>query len=148
MKSKFIKITLMLIIILTIFSSNKAKAIKDPLEDPDYYDPTVISPNISREEPELLEMGGKILGVVNTIGVLISVVVLMILGIKYMVGSVQEKAEFKKAMMPYLIGAILLFAATTFPNLLYKISTSAFDETTTPSGSGGGGGRGTVNAIM
>ena len=122
MKSKIIKITILLIIILTIFSSNKVKAFEDPLKNVSAYDPT----GTSVAEPELFEMAGKILGIVNTIGVVISVIVLMALGIKYMVGSVQEKAEYKKALLPYLIGAILLFAATTLPNLIYKITTTVF----------------------
>ena len=122
MKSKIIKITILLIIILTVFGSNKANAFEDPLENVNAYDPT----GAGVAEPELLAMGGKVLGVINTIGVVISVVVLMTLGIKYMLGSVQEKAEYKKALLPYLIGAILLFAATTIPNIIYKISTSVF----------------------
>ena len=31
-----------------------------------------------------------------------------------MTGSVEERAEYKKTMMPYLIGAFLLFGITTF----------------------------------
>ena len=35
----------------------------------------------------------------------------MVLGVRYMMGSAEEKAEYKKVMIPYLIGAVLLFAA-------------------------------------
>lgn len=35
----------------------------------------------------------------------------MILGIKYMMGSAEERANYKRSMIPFVIGAILLFAA-------------------------------------
>jgi len=46
----------------------------------------------------------------------------MVLGIKYMMGSAEEKAEYKKTMIPYIIGAILLFAATTIANAIYTFA--------------------------
>ena len=51
------------------------------------------------------------------VGFLISVGVLMVLGIKYMMGSAEEKAEYKKTFIPYIIGAIILFAAVSIVSL-------------------------------
>lgn len=116
MKSKIIRIILIFAIILLIFNNCNVQAIVDPTKNPDTY-----SPVRDTEEPELLEMGGKILGIINVIGLVVSVITLMIMGIKYMIGSVEEKAEYKRMMMPYLIGAILVFSATTIPNIIYKI---------------------------
>ena len=59
------------------------------------------------------DLGNKIIGVLQAVGIVVSVVVVIVLGIKYMMGSVEEKAEYKKTMMPYLIGAALIFAAST-----------------------------------
>lgn len=63
-----------------------------------------------------------ILGVIQTVGTIISVIVLMIIGIKYMIGSVEERSEYKKSMVPYLIGAALLFSGTAIPQIIYKLS--------------------------
>ena len=41
-----------------------------------------------------------------------------------MFGSVEQKADYKKAMSGYVIGAILVFAVTTIANLLYNIGQS------------------------
>lgn len=123
MKSKVIKIIVILTAILAIFSNYSVHAVKDVLEDPDFF-----RPGIATEEPELQEKAGKVLGIVNTVGVIVSVISLMIIGIKYMLGSLEEKAEYKKTMLVYIIGAILLFSATTIPNILYKIGTSLGDE--------------------
>ena len=46
------------------------------------------------------------------------------MGIKYMLGSVEEKADYKKDMIPYLIGAVLLFAITVIVKVLQQIGQS------------------------
>ena len=45
-------------------------------------------------------------------------------GIRYMVGSVEEKAQYKSLMFPYVLGAILLFSGTTLLNLIYRLATN------------------------
>ena len=68
---------------------------------------------------EIKTLGGQVVGIIQTVGVVLAVVILMILGIKYMMGSAEEKAEYKKTMIPYLMGAILIFAASTIANVVY-----------------------------
>lgn len=70
------------------------------------------------------DLGGKILGVAQTVGVLVAVVILLVLGIKYMMGSAEEKADYKKSMIPYVIGAIIIFAAPTIANIIYQFADS------------------------
>lgn len=70
--------------------------------------------------PEIQTTGGKILGIIRVIGTIIAVGMIMVLGIKYMVGSAEQKAEYKKTLLPYLIGAILLFTATYLADLIYN----------------------------
>ena len=60
---------------------------------------------------KISNISNSILGAIQVIGTVMAVGVLMVLGIKYMMGSAEEKAEYKKTMIPYLIGAVLLFAA-------------------------------------
>ena len=72
---------------------------------------------------EVQNLGQNIMGVVQVAGVVIAVVILMVLGIKYMMGSAEEKAEYKKTMIPYLVGAILIFAASTIANVVYQFAT-------------------------
>lgn len=70
------------------------------------------------------DFGGQIVAVVRTVGVLIAVVILLILGIKYMVGSAEEKADYKKSMIPYLVGAVLIFAASAVTGIVYDMATA------------------------
>ena len=69
----------------------------------------------------MTNLGSKIIGTIQVLGIIIAVVILLVLGIKYMVGSAEEKAEYKKTMMPYVVGALLIFAASTIVNILYNV---------------------------
>ena len=70
----------------------------------------------------LMDTGNGIITVLTVIGTVISVIVLIILGLKYMMGSVEERAEYKKTMMPYVIGAALVFAASTIAGMIYSFA--------------------------
>lgn len=71
-------------------------------------------------EPQLKSIGGIILGTITSFGIVLSVVILAIIGFKYMLASVEEKAEYKKSMMPYIIGCALVFSASTIATVVYK----------------------------
>ena len=45
------------------------------------------------------------------IGIIIAVIVGAILGIKFMMGSVGEKADIEKLLVPYVVGCIIVFGA-------------------------------------
>lgn len=69
------------------------------------------------------DVGNSIVGVLQVVGIVLSVIVLIILGIQYMMGSAEEKAEYKKTMMPYIVGAALIFAASAFAQVIYDFFT-------------------------
>lgn len=68
------------------------------------------------------DLGNVIVSVVRTVGVIVAVVILLVLGIKYMMGSAEEKADYKKSMIPYIVGAILIFASTTIVGIVYDMA--------------------------
>lgn len=57
-------------------------------------------------------IGSTILSIITGVGMVLAVVLVAVLGIKYMMGSTEEKAEYKKSMIPYLVGAVLVFGAS------------------------------------
>ncbi len=73
-------------------------------------------------EAILKDKGNSAVKIISTIGVIISVIMLIVLGIKYMLGSTEEKAEYKKSLMPYTIGAGLLFAASSIAQIIYELA--------------------------
>lgn len=90
----------------------------DVLDDPSAYNPRDPS---SEEDSEAAIIIDKILSLITTIGTVISVLMLAILGVKYMLGSVEEKAEYKKDLVPYFIGAALLFGICTVVKILQSL---------------------------
>lgn len=83
---------------------------------------TIAKGNADANTDKVVNLGATIVTIIQTVGTVVAVVVLLILGIKYMMGSAEEKAEYKKTMIPYLVGAILIFASTTIVNVVYNIA--------------------------
>lgn len=69
------------------------------------------------------EMAGTLVNIFTTTGILVAILGIIVLGIKYITGSVEEKAEYKKTMIPYLIGCIFIFATTTMVSIIYNMVT-------------------------
>ena len=68
----------------------------------------------------------NIVYVLQVIGSIISVIVLIGIGIKYMYGSLEEKAEYKETMMPYIIGAVMVFTMSNLTGLIYSLAKNVF----------------------
>lgn len=73
---------------------------------------------------DMTTVAGNIVNIITWVGIIVAIIVLLVLGIKYMMGSAAEKAEYKKTMIPYLIGAILLFAAVNLASWIVGIANS------------------------
>ena len=69
---------------------------------------------------------GTILGVVRSIGAVVSVIGIAVLGIKYMLGSIEERANYKETMLPFIIGIVILVNITGIVSIIQEI---AQDET-------------------
>ena len=64
----------------------------------------------------------KVLGLIRNIAVIAGVVLIAVLGVKYMLGSVEEKAEYKKSFMPLIIGAVVVMAATQIATMIFSLA--------------------------
>ena len=118
---KQVKIVSIIVVIMIAFMSVSNVVLAAPDLSADIKDMA----NGSGNQPkEVLNLGKTIVSIMQTVGIVVAVVVLLVLGIKYMMGSAEEKAEYKKTMIPYLVGAILIFASTTIVNVVYNIANS------------------------
>lgn len=89
--------------------------------DPNNYEPDSTSSVIGATRLE--NIGNRIIGIVQVIGSISSVIALILIGIKYIMGSVEEKAEYKKTLKPYLIGAIMVFGITNLLGIIQNVVT-------------------------
>lgn len=71
---------------------------------------------------KLVEIRGNALGVAQVIGVCVAVCMLIFVAIKYLTSSPNERADVKKYVIPFVIGAICIFAAVGLVQLISVIA--------------------------
>ena len=81
---------------------------KDVLDDTNFY--TDVGDINTTDAQKVETTVSKIISIITNIGIILSAIILAIMGVKYMIGSAEERAEYKKDMIPYLVGATLLFS--------------------------------------
>ena len=80
---------------------------------------------LTRDEAKaLFDMGDKLLGILLNIATSVSILTIAIIGVKIMFGSVDQKAEYKAALLPWLIGAIIVFSITRIIALFQSVAGS------------------------
>lgn len=72
-----------------------------------------------------IKLAGLILYVIRTIGIVGAVIGIAILGLKTMAGSLEEKsleekAEYKEKILPFVIGCIIVVSSTIIVRSIYK----------------------------
>ena len=70
---------------------------------------------------------GSALVVVQVVGVGVAVIMLIVLAIKYISAAPSDKAEIKKHAVVYVVGAIVLFAASGILGLIRRFANTAND---------------------
>ena len=101
-------------------------ATKAELINPDDYEPGGIDEALS-EAGRVTDFASTIIAVIRTIGIIVTVITLMIMGIKYMTASVEERADYKKSMIPYLIGVFIFFALSQLIPIIIDIADNLND---------------------
>lgn len=115
---KTIKILLVMMILITAFTVTVNAASSSGIN------PEKFTGDGGYNTDSIEGLGNKIIQIVSVIGSIVSVVVLVVLGLKYMMGSAEEKAEYKKTLLPYLIGAALVFAASSIAGIVFNFTSS------------------------
>lgn len=67
---------------------------------------------LNQADTDMIDVGNTAIFFISMIGSGIAIITLIMLGIKYMLGSVEEKASYKRTLLPYIIGALLVFGAS------------------------------------
>lgn len=89
--------------------------VSDPTINPDIYQPGTAS------STKVQGKVGPILGIIRNVGIVLSVIFLMIIGVQAMLGSAEERADYKKRLPKYLIGVVVLLAGSVIPQLIYNV---------------------------
>ncbi|MBE5821537.1 MAG: hypothetical protein E7311_02990 [Clostridiales bacterium] len=87
---------------------------------------SVFAFNVGAYEPtdpldgDLAAIGGKIIYVFQRVGTFFAVGVLTYIGIQFMIASPSEKADIKGRAVPYLVGAVMVFAIVNLLQIVYN----------------------------
>jgi len=76
--------------------------------------------SLTGTDTTIKNIGKTILDIIRNIAAILLVVLLAVLGIKFMMGSAEEKAEYKKTFIPLIIGAIVLISAFSLASFLFS----------------------------
>lgn len=60
---------------------------------------------------DLKNMSDTIYNILLVAGIIIAIIVGLIMGIKFIIGGIEEKAEIKAMLIPYIIGCVVVFGA-------------------------------------
>jgi len=64
-------------------------------------------------ESGLKDMSDTIYNILLVVGIIVVIIVGLIMGIKFIMGSLEEKADIKAMLIPYIIGCVVVFGAFT-----------------------------------
>lgn len=120
------RIIMVLTCCMILFSLSCVYASPQGSINPDNYKPPTLTTDDAQPAMDKIK---PIIEIITGIGIAVSVIALILLGIKYMVGSIEEKAEYKKSMIPYLIGAIMIFLISTIVTIIMEFSKELFPIT-------------------
>ena len=119
------KIILIMCLLITLFSTKSYASFWTEGFGYFLHDNTKINIDIelgkSGAEQASKEMTGRILGWIQLIGTVASVIALAVIGFRYMISSVEEKAEMKDVLIYYIVGAFLVFATSNLLSVVYNV---------------------------
>ena len=102
---------------------------------------TIPKPNYGAQGTQGIQnAGSNIAGIAATVGIAVALVILIWLAIKYITAAPSDKADIKKSATAYVIGAVLLFAASGVLGLIQAFGTQLGNDI-------GGNGGGEVDAV-
>lgn len=70
----------------------------------------------------LFTVGNTILSILQTIGAGVAIIATLVLAMKYMYSAPEDKATIKKQLIPFIIGGVLVFGATSLVKLAESLS--------------------------
>ncbi len=110
---KIIFITLIFIVLSSLIMNVQASF------DPDKYNVTIAT---KEEAKPVYTMGEKLFGSLKNIATVVAILTIAVIGLKYIFGSVEQKAEYKATLIPWFVGAVLVVMITGFLGIIEQLA--------------------------
>lgn len=135
-KTVILKIMLILMLVVQTFSINVFAEDKDEYKATgssavSKYGQTIeneVKVGVGTPSKTVEDFVGSIIRVLQIIFVGLGIIMLIVLGVKFMVGSIEQKAEIKKHLVHYTVGAILLFSAAGIVEIIKNFVVGNFHK--------------------
>ena len=75
----------------------------------------------TKSSVSIKDFAQDVFGFIRTTAMISSVVLLAYCGMRIVFGSVEQKAEYKKAIMPIIVGTLVVLFATTIVDMVQKL---------------------------
>ena len=73
------------------------------------------------DEAQLKETSNFMYKLLMAIGIVVMLIVGTIIGIQFMVASAEDKAKVKEALVPYIVGCVVIFGAFTIWSIVVNL---------------------------
>lgn len=93
----------------------------DTYIDPNGYNPSNYS---TLEQNTIKKVAGGFLGILTTIAVIVTVITVMIVGLKILTSAPSEKAKYKEHLLPIAVGAVMASSIISIITALAKFAES------------------------
>ena len=122
-----IKVFIIFLILINVMFLNKSFAVTDILESGKDFlqDREPIGSVIN--ETQLQETSSDLYKILLSIAICVSVIIGAILGFQFILGSAEGKAKVSEALIPYIIGCVVVFGAFTIWKIAVDIGNHSED---------------------
>lgn len=104
---------------LAVNTEDSSSGLDDAISDADSFIET--GDNNKLQISSLQAFSRNIYNILLTIGIVVAVLTGAIIGIKYMLGSVEEKADIKGLLIPYIAGCVIIFGSFAIWKLIVTL---------------------------
>ena len=125
MKKTYKVLSILMIVLMIVFTCTNVFAAEAGTSiDTSFLEGIKANEDLGDADDKMQSIGSTILTIVTNAAMILAVVIVAVLGVKYMMGSTEEKAEYKKTMIPYLVGAVLVFGAGAIGKMVVQMGAS------------------------
>ena len=115
---KTLKIFLSCLLILIMLIPNCVQA-SNPNFNPSGFENGSDTSEISQKATNIM---GAALSIMRVVGTGVAIIMLIVVASKYMIAAPGERAEIKKHAVPYVVGAVVLFASSGILGIITKFA--------------------------
>ena len=120
---KIVSYILILFLIIFIPTTTRAGVMENVIKSGDAFLDSADT-TITVEEDKLKVAADDIYNILLYAGIGLSVIIAAIIGVQFMISSAEDKAKIKEALIPYVIGCVVVFGSFGF----WKIAVTLFNS--------------------